>query len=294
MVNLRSILNALPVFVAAARLGGFTKAAAHLGMAQPSVSRFINNLEADTGLILFQRNNNQIELTDAGEKLFDAVSMGLDHIARTITILQESASDETITIGCTHGFSHLWLQPRLSEIQALLPRHEVQIVTTDHTVTLTHEDVGCAVRFGEGNWAGCESRRLFDEVVFPVCSPEFAQNNDITDATSLTPDELRDLPLLVQDTGKYGWLSWPEWFAHHGTTHEIAPDAELINNYAFTLQAAMGGEGIALMWDGLDAPYLSKQWLVELGRFRVSTGKAYYLTFPHNSPFAGIIGQALG
>ncbi len=283
MENIRSVLNALPAFVEAARLGGFTRAGDKLGMAQPSVSRFVNNLEADTGLVLFHRNNNQIELTAAGEKLFDAVSMGLGHISRTISMLQESVANAPITIGCTHGFSHMWLQSRLSEVQELLPHHDVQIVTTDHTVTLTHEDVSCAVRFGDGDWADCESILLFPEEVFPVCSPEFAQTNGIIDAMSLTPQNLRDIPLLIQDTGTYGWLSWRDWFAHHGLSFEIAQDATLINNYAFALQAAMGGEGVALMWAGLDSPYLKKQWLAELGQLRVSTDNAYYLTFPKNS-----------
>jgi DNA-binding transcriptional LysR family regulator len=273
------------VFVEAASLGGFTRAGKKLGMSQPSVSRFINNLEAHTGLKLFFRNNNQIELTSDGQKLLEAASLGLEHISQTLSILRRNAADSTVTIGCTHGFSHMWLQVRLAEIQKLLPQQNVQIVTADHTVTLTHEDVSCAVRFGDGNWSDCDSRFLFSEVVFPVCSAEFAHNNNITDAHALTPDLLRELPLIVQDTGNYGWLSWREWFYNHGLSYEFAPNAKPINNYAFTLQAAMGGEGVALVWEGLDSPYLSKHWLVELGQLRVRTGNAYYLTFPKNSAF---------
>jgi DNA-binding transcriptional LysR family regulator len=285
MKNMRHILNTLPAFVESARLGSFTKAGDKLGMAQPSVSRFIHNLEASTGLNLFHRNHNQIELTENGKLLFDAVTLGFDHISGTIATLHESAGNSVVTIGCSHGFSHMWLQARLPEIQKSLPQHKVQIVTTDHTVSLTHDEVSCAVRLGNGNWPDCVSKFLFAEEVFPVCSLEFAQNNNIMDKKSLTANDLKALPLLVLDTGKFAWLGWREWFSYYGINYELAPSSELINNYAFTLQAAMAGQGVALMWSKLDAPYLDKNWLIELGCFRVKSDNAYYLTFPKNSPY---------
>jgi LysR family glycine cleavage system transcriptional activator len=294
MKNIRHILNTLPVFVESARLGSFTKAGEKLGMAQPSVSRFINNLEASTGLNLFHRNHNKIGLTNDGKILFDAVTLGLDHISGTISNLHEEATNSAVTIGCSHGFSHMWLQGHMPKIQKLLPDHTLQIVTTDHTVSLTHEDVSCAVRLGDGNWPDCDSKLLFPEEVFPVCTLEFAQKHNIMDAKSLTPHDLQNLPLLVLDAGKYDWLGWPDWFSYHRIPYDIAPDAELINNYAFTLQAAMAGQGIALMWNGLDNPYLTRGWLVELGQLRVKTKNAYYLTFPKNSPFAGCFSEAFG
>lgn len=294
MQNIRHFLNTLPAFVESARLGSFTKAGKTLGMAQPSVSRFIHNLEASTGLNLFHRNHNRIDLTEDGKVLFDAVTLGLDHISSTISNLHESSVNSVVTIGCSHGFSHMWLQARLPKVQKLLPHHKVQIVTTDHTVSLTHEDVTCAVRLGDGNWPDCEAKFLFAEEVFPVCTLEFAQKHNIADVKSITPQDLQKLPLLILDAGKYGWLGWHEWFSHHRIPYEISADAELINNYAFTLQAAMAGQGVALMWKGLDSPYLKRGWLVELGHFRVKTRNAYYLTFPKNSPFADSFNQAFG
>ena len=292
MNSLRQILNSLPAFIESARLGSFTKAGEKLGMAQPSVSRFIHNIEDSTGVILFHRNHNKIELTEEGKTLFDAATLGLDHISSALENIQESVSGSVLTIGCTHGFSHMWLQTRIGKIQAALPHHKVQIVTTDHTVLLTHEDVSCAVRLGDGKWPDCTSTLLFPEIVFPVCTPEFAHEYNITAKHGPTPETLLDLPLLIQDSGAYGWLNWRDWFSYHGITYQFEPSQEAINNYAFILQAAMEGKGIALMWDGLDAPYLERHWLVELGDLRVTTGNAYYLTFPKNSPFADRVSQA--
>ncbi|MBL4750887.1 MAG: LysR family transcriptional regulator [Amylibacter sp.] len=272
-------------------MGSFTKAGEKLGMAQPSVSRFIHNLETSIGLALFERNHNRIKLTKEGKTLFDAVTLGLDHISGTVTSMQENASEVILTIGCTHGFSHMWLQERFVKIQGALPHHKVQIVTTDHTNPLTHEEVNCAIRLGDGNWPDCDARFLFAEQVFPVCTPEFAHNNNIMNAKKITPQKLQNLPLLVQDAGIYGWLGWRDWFAYHGVSYQFEADQKPINNYAFILQAAMEGKGIALMWEGLDAPYLERRWLIELGQLRVCTGNAYYLTFPKNYPYTDAISQ---
>ncbi len=62
-------LEQLRSFVEVARIGHFTRAAAHLHLAQPSLSRQISTLESDLGVDLFHRARGNITLTAAGESL---------------------------------------------------------------------------------------------------------------------------------------------------------------------------------------------------------------------------------
>ncbi|SEE65950.1 LysR family transcriptional regulator [Jiangella alba] len=62
-------LEQLRGFVEVARLGHFTRAAEHLHLAQPSLSRQISALESDLGAELFHRARGHISLTAAGETL---------------------------------------------------------------------------------------------------------------------------------------------------------------------------------------------------------------------------------
>ena len=62
-------LEQLRGFVEVARLGHFTRAAEHLHLAQPSLSRQISSLESDLGAELFHRARGHISLTAAGEAL---------------------------------------------------------------------------------------------------------------------------------------------------------------------------------------------------------------------------------
>ncbi len=62
-------LEQLRGFVEVARLGHFTRAAEHLHVAQPSLSRQISTLEQELGSELFHRARGHIRLTAAGEAL---------------------------------------------------------------------------------------------------------------------------------------------------------------------------------------------------------------------------------
>ena len=61
----------LQVFLAVAQHVSFSQAAEALHLSQPAVSRHIQILEAELGVVLFQRQGNRVELTDAGRILVD-------------------------------------------------------------------------------------------------------------------------------------------------------------------------------------------------------------------------------
>ncbi|MEX2963163.1 LysR family transcriptional regulator [Microbulbifer sp. TYP-18] len=59
----------LEAFEATARSGSFSAAARSLGKAQSTISGLISNLEADTGLLLFDRSGREPKLTPQGRSL---------------------------------------------------------------------------------------------------------------------------------------------------------------------------------------------------------------------------------
>jgi len=63
-------LRLLRIFFAAAELHSFSRAAETLFISQPAVSKSIQELEQQTGLLLFDRSRRVIALTEAGELLY--------------------------------------------------------------------------------------------------------------------------------------------------------------------------------------------------------------------------------
>lgn len=63
----REDLHHLYLFYHVAKEGGFTRAAARLGLAQSSISRSISMLEKSINLQLLVRSTRKVALTSAGE-----------------------------------------------------------------------------------------------------------------------------------------------------------------------------------------------------------------------------------
>ena len=76
-------LRSLHYFVRVAELGSITRAAAHLHLAQPALTRHVQRLEEELGVALFTRANRGVRLTEAGEKLLDSAVRILRDIERT-------------------------------------------------------------------------------------------------------------------------------------------------------------------------------------------------------------------
>lgn len=84
-------LRALRAFVEVARSGGFTLAAEHLSVTQPTISKLISKLESELGRPLLQRNRRQAELTDSGRIVLGYAESMLANAANIELALAELA-----------------------------------------------------------------------------------------------------------------------------------------------------------------------------------------------------------
>lgn len=120
----------------------------NLGMAQPSVSRFISNLEDNLGVALFDRQHNKVFLTPEGEQLFEAIKLGLGHIRLAIENIDNSATSNILTIRCSQGFAHLWFLPRRASLMARLQGYEIHLSTTETHPDYMPKDNDIEILFG--------------------------------------------------------------------------------------------------------------------------------------------------
>ncbi len=76
-------LRSLNYFVRIAELGSITRAASHLHVAQPALTRHVQRLEEELDVVLFTRANRGVRLTEAGQKLLEGAARILRDIERT-------------------------------------------------------------------------------------------------------------------------------------------------------------------------------------------------------------------
>ena len=281
-------LNHIAVFEVAVDQGSFTKAAEALGTTQPSISRHISALEGLLDVALFKRLHHRVELTSEGLELYEAVKLGLDHIRRAVEQVAAPKIGNTLSVGCSYGFAHLWLMPRFSALQKLIPDQELRMVTSDSRTLFDLDEVDFSLRFGQGEWGDGVAKKLFSEELFPVCSPEFA-NEHFGGNKDIDPGDLTRVPLIHEREEEFSWLTWNKWLAQHGVEFQPPDNTYYFDNYAMTLQAAMDGQGVALAWLHLAEPPLNSGQLVELRGLRVKTESGYYLAFKRRHPKAELI-----
>jgi LysR family nitrogen assimilation transcriptional regulator len=76
-------LRSLFYFIRIADLGSITRAASHLRIAQPALTRQVQRLEDELGVALFTRVNRGVRLTEAGQKLHESANRILRDVERT-------------------------------------------------------------------------------------------------------------------------------------------------------------------------------------------------------------------
>jgi LysR family transcriptional regulator, glycine cleavage system transcriptional activator len=141
-------------------------------------------------------------------------------------------------------------------------------------VDLEHSRVDLGVRYGTGNYPGLVSERLFVDEIFPVYSPRLLRGH----ASLKKPGDLRGQPLLHTDwTPDRGqWPGWAEWMRAAGLTGIDVTKGLRFSDGALAIQAAVGGQGIALGSKALTLEHLAAGGLVRPFKLSLVTDFAYY------------------
>jgi LysR family transcriptional regulator, glycine cleavage system transcriptional activator len=237
-------LNALKAFEAAARSESFTRAAQELNVTQGAVSHQVKALEATLGIKLFNRERQQLVMTEAGRDYLGVVRDALDRIAAGTERLMQRQSAGVLTVSTSPDFAAKWLVYRLGRFAENHLEIDLRVSAAAHQVDFAREDVDVAVRHGDGKWPGLDVVRLCSERLFPVCSPKLvAGRNRIA-----TASDLLKFPLLRLDD----WKTWTRWFAAAGVVAPVAR-GPVLNRASMLIDAAVDGQGIALARTALAA-----------------------------------------
>jgi len=140
--------NRARAFLAAAEEGSLSAAARALGVAQPTVGRQVDALEAELGVVLFERVGRGLELTPSGLELVEhvrAMAKAASQVALTASGRAESL-DGTIRISATESVAAYLLPPALLELRARHPGIEVELVATPQASDLLRREADIAIR----------------------------------------------------------------------------------------------------------------------------------------------------
>ncbi|WP_142830818.1 LysR family transcriptional regulator [Planococcus soli] len=122
-------IRLLRYFIAIAESSTFTKAAASLHIAQPSLSIAIKKLETDMGLVLLDRSMREISLTKEGRILYEEAKKlvtHFEHVEKELKRLKAQGPME-LSIGIIES-AKFWIPKVLKRIKEEFPDVHIEII----------------------------------------------------------------------------------------------------------------------------------------------------------------------
>jgi DNA-binding transcriptional LysR family regulator len=276
-------LDFLKGFEAAGRRLSFTLAAEELFLTQSALSRQVQALEEALGVALFERRHRSLALTAAGVAFHRDVVAALNMLGTAAEAARGAARVPGLTLSTTVSFASLWIIPRLSTFRARHPDIEVYISADDRLVDLGRGEVDIAIRYLPDARAPERSVRLFGERMLPVVSPKLVRRGQTPLAQPA--DLARHVLLHLDDPeGRMLWLDWSVWLAANGEPGLKPAGTLRFRLYDQVIQAAVGGQGVALGRVPLIAEHLRDGRLVAPFPKRFDSARGYYaVVAPHAS-----------
>lgn len=266
-------LNALRAFEATARNGSLTRAAQELLVTQGAVSRHVLQLESWFGFPLCTRTRRGIETTAAGATYAAVLRIAFDQIEEQTRRLRDNPIENTLRIKLPPTFAIRWLVPRLARFHALNRHIDVQITTSHNTVEFDREDIEVCIHSGPDPLPKANCRRLFGEILLPVCSPGLL-------AAHLFPKEPGDIANYTLLCSMHRPNDWPSWLSAASVSNVDGNAGLKFENSALAYQAAIDQLGIVMAQRAFVEDDLRSGRLVAPFALRVRTGNSYYIAYP--------------
>ena len=278
-------VNALVVFEVAARHRNLTAAGVELCIAASAVSRHVASVERETGLTLFIRHGNRLEVTAAGQRLAEAIAAGLGHVRDVLSSLKQQESNPTLTIACSHDLAQIWLMPRFRELAEKISDRQVRVITAATYDGFDALDIDVSIRFGNGDWPGFKTVHLFDEEGFPICAPELlAKHPELYNAQGRA---LMKFPLLRLASEEDSGLKWSDWLSAQGVKLPVVI-GPVFSTFSLLLLELVAARGIALGYTHIVDQLLIDRHIVRLSDQSIRTGLGFISSIASRMEFLSI------
>ena len=229
-------LNALRAFESAARLGGFTAAAAELSVTPGAVAQQIKSLEVWAGAVLFERMSQGVRLTELGKQVSLDFGVAFDLIGQASNKLRSGAVSKQIRIAVLPSVAQLWLSNRLPQARTLVPDVNISITALDRAPNLLREPYDLSLFFYDQSELSDHAVKICADRIFPVCSPLLAESLK-------QPSDLKGLSFLHDTSWLGDWKNWLDDVCPEQLIDSKGPSFSL---YSLAVQEAQNDAGVLI------------------------------------------------
>lgn len=246
-------------FVRVVETGGFSRAAARLGLSKSIISRRVSRLEAELGVRLLNRTTRGIAPTEAGLEFKERCAEILRQLelAREAVACREKDVAGTLRLSVPLSFGISRLAPAIAAFSEKHPRLSVDLSLSDRFVDLVAEGFDAAIRVGILPDTSLMTRRLGVVQALPVASPGYLAKH----GTPEKPQALTQHECLIYSAGSrdtWQFRSGRKWLSIRPQGRFRADNGEVLR------AAALVDLGIAVLPDFLVEDAIANGALVRL------------------------------
>jgi DNA-binding transcriptional LysR family regulator len=274
----RENLNELAAFLTVARERSFTKAAAKLRVSQSALSHTIRSLEAQLGVRLLTRTTRSVSSTQAGQRLLEHIGPRLEEIEAELASVRELRDKPagTIRITATEYAADTLLIPKLKKLLADYPDIKVEVIVDYGLTNIVDEQFDAGVRSGEQVAKDMIAVRIGPDMRMAVVgAPSYFRSRP-------EPQRPQDLighnciNLRLPQHGLYAWE-----FEKNKRKLRVRVEGQLtFNTTAQLVNAALLGEGLAYVPEGLVEPHIARKKLKRVLADWCEPFSGYHLYYP--------------
>jgi DNA-binding transcriptional LysR family regulator len=277
-------MNLLPLFLAVAEEDNFRAAADRLGVTRSAVSQGMRRLEDSFGTTLVTRTTRSVRLTEAGERLREALSQPLSDIAAALDrVAGEDEPRGLLRIAVTSIAEQFLSGPLIASFAQAHPKVTIDVTVTDEEFDIVAAGFDAGVRLGEVIEQDMIAVPLTgDQRELAVAAPAYI-------AVHGTPAHPRE---LVHHRC-IGWRRAPNvapyrWeFEENGVPFDVAVEPQITtNDLRFMLRSALCGAGITFATEETFRPFVETGELVPLLQDFLPPFPGFFLYFPHRRNMA--------
>jgi len=239
-------ITAVQLFLRVVETGSFSKAAAELGITQPTATKAVAAIEQRLGARLLHRSTRGIAATEVGTLYYEKcklIAREIDEADSLATLLQSKVGG-TLRISTSVAFGRRVLVPLVLRYMRAHPEVVVDLGFDDRYVNLVEQGVDLAIRMGRLADSTLGARYLGSNPWLMVAAPSYL-------AARGTPQAAADLAqhdCLVYSSvqGDDRWNLLPPGKGADERSQPVKGPLRS-NNLSAVLAAARGGFGLAIL-----------------------------------------------
>lgn len=250
-------LLAMQAFMRVVEAGTFSRAADNLSLPKPTVTRLVQQLEAQLQTKLLNRTTRRATLTTDGAAYYDRAMRllsELDELESSMTRAKANPRGR-LRVDAGTAVAQLLLIPALPDFHARYPEVQLDLGVSDRPVDLLSENVDCVLRGGELTDQSLVARRIGNFHTLVCATPGYLERHGM-------PTHPRDIEqgghVVVNHFSARTGRIYPFVFNRGEERYEVQGRHQVaVNDSSAALAAALAGLGIVNTATFMAQPYIA-------------------------------------